>query len=245
MDLGIAEKKALVLGGSAGIGRGIAAALTAEQASVCIAARNLDRLEQTRKEIAAAHCLQVDLMERSAGNTVVPAAIERMHGLDILVVNTGGPPKGEFMAVEDADWEAQFQNLLLSTIQLFRSAFTHMRAQGWGRILVVGSVAAREPIDGLTISNVFRAGILGLVNTTSREFAAAGVTVNAILPGYIATERLREVRGTTAGLESGVPVGRIGTPQEVGQLAAFLCSQHAGYLTGQAICIDGGFSRGI
>jgi 3-oxoacyl-[acyl-carrier protein] reductase len=175
----------------------------------------------------------------------VSDAAAALDGLDILVVNTGGPPKGALLDIADSDWNEQFQNLLLSSIQLFRSAFPLMKAEGWGRCIVVGSVAAREPIDGLTVSNILRAGILGLINTASRQFAAAGVTVNAILPGYIDTERLREVSKDIEGLATQIPVGRIASIDEVGQLAAYLASVQAGYLTGQAITLDGGLSRSI
>lgn len=244
MDLGLKGKRALVMGGSTGLGKAIARALSAEGARVALCARGQARLEATARELGAVP-LVCDLSAPGAGEAVVKEAVERLGGLDVLVCNTGGPPTGAFEALSTEQWQAGFQGLFLSAVEAMRAALPVMRAQDFGRILLVTSVAAREPIANLTVSNALRAGLLGLVNTASREVAAAGVTINALLPGYTKTERLEELGVTDEQLASQIPAGRLGKPEELGALAAFLASESAAYVTGQAIACDGGYLRGI
>lgn len=244
MDLGLRGKRALVMGGSSGLGKAIARTLRDEGATVAICARGLERLEATARELEAA-ALPCDLSEPGAGERVVRAAIEALGGLDILVCNTGGPPTGAFESLSSAQWQAGFNGLFMSAVEAMRAALPGMRAGGYGRLLLVTSVAAKEPLANLTISNALRAGLLGLVNSVSREVAAAGITVNALLPGYTKTERLAELGSSDEQFASQIPAGRLGRPEELAALTAFLASERAGYLTGQAIACDGGFLHGI
>lgn len=251
MDLGLKGRRALVMGASAGLGRGIAAALAAEGARVAIVARGEEALRRTAAEIGAAVAIPGDMLRPGEGRRVVEEAARALGGaVEIVVTNTGGPPKGAFAELTPAQWQDGFQSLFLAAIEATQAALPGMRAQGWGRVLLVTSVAAREPIEGLTVSNALRAGLLGLVNSVSREVAADGVTVNALLPGYTLTERLAELAGGKtpaeffAHLTAQIPAGRLGRPEEQGALAAFLASDRAAYITGQAIACDGGWLRG-
>ncbi len=245
MDLHIADRTALVMGGSRGLGRAIAAELAAEGVRVVIVSRDEARLTRTGAEIGA-RALPFDLSQPGAGGAVIAAA-EQLLGRspDILVTNTGGPPTGSFADTDAAKWQQGFQALWLSAVEAMRAALPAMRAQHWGRILAVTSVAAKEPQPGLVISNGLRAGLLGVVNTLAREVAAEGITVNALLPGYTATDRMAELGVDDATMGPKIPAGRLGRPEEFAALAAFLASDRASYITGQAIAVDGGLLHGI
>lgn len=244
MDLGIKTRRALVMGASRGLGRAIAAALAAEGTRVGICAREGARLHTAAQELGA-QAFAADLSRDGAGAEVVRAAREGLGGLDILVVNTGGPPAGTFDALDDKAWRAGFEGLVISAIQSIREALPGMRAQKWGRIIIVTSVTAREPIQTLAISNVMRPGLHGLINTVSKDVAADGVTLNAVMPGFALTERIVEAGFDQAKIADQIPARRLGKPEEIGALAAFLASDAAGYITGQAIACDGGMQRSI
>jgi 3-oxoacyl-[acyl-carrier protein] reductase len=244
MDLGIKARRALVMGASRGLGRAIAEALAADGAKVGICAREGARLQATAKELGS-QAFAGDLSIDGAGANVVRAAREGLGGLDILVVNTGGPPAGTFDSLDDKAWRAGFEGLVISAIQSIREALPGMRAQKWGRIMIVTSVTAREPIPTIAISNVMRPGLHGLINTLSREVAADNVTLNAVMPGFALTERIVEAGFDQAKIAEQIPAKRLGKPEEVAALAAFLASDAAGYITGQAIDCDGGLLRSI
>lgn len=244
MDLGIEDKCALVMGASSGIGKAVAQALRREGAKVVICARGKQRLEESAREIGA-HPMVCDFSTQGAGKAAVEEAVAHMGRVDILLVNTGGPPTGTFVEIGNADWQAGFQSLWLSCAEAMRAAYAGMKERGWGRILLVTSVAAKEPVPNLTVSNALRAGLLGMVNTFSREAASSGVTVNALLPGYTKTERLAELGIPDEQLAAQVPARRLGRPEEFAALTTFLASEKAGYITGQAIAVDGGLLQGI
>lgn len=244
MDLGLTNKRALVTGASRGLGQAIAAALRAEGAAVAICARDGGRLAAAAKAIGAVG-LTGDLAQPGAATEVLQTAIARLGGVDILVVNTGGPPTGTFETVSEAAWRTAFENLWMSTLDLIRGALPGMRERRWGRIMVVTSMTAREPLPSLLISNALRPGIHGLVNSLSREVAGDGITVNAIMPGYTLTERVREVGVDEKTIATQIPAGRLGRPEEFAALATFLASEQAGYICGQAIACDGGYLRSI
>jgi 3-oxoacyl-[acyl-carrier protein] reductase len=245
MDLGLKGKRALVQGASTGLGRAVAEALAAEGAKVAICARDKTRLEAAGRELGAAATIACDLSNPGAGTEAVKQARAKLGGLDILVTNTGGPPKGQFAEITAEQWAAGFQGLWMSAVESIQAALPGMREARWGRILLVTSAAAKEPIAGLTVSNGLRAGLLGLAKSLSQEVAGQGVTVNALLPGYTDTERLKELKVPVDKMTAQIPAGRLGRPEEFGALAAFLASERAAYITGQALAIDGGYLRGI
>ena len=166
----------------------------------------------------------------------------QLGGLDILVVNAGGPSPGTFETTADSDWDIAYQLTLMSAVRLCRSALPHLQRSDQGRIVVITSVSVREPIPNLVLSNSLRAAVTGLAKTLSTEVAASGVTVNCIAPGTILTNRIRELGMTEP---EGIPMKRLGDPDELGALCAFLCSSQAGYITGQTIAVDGGRSKGV
>lgn len=244
MDLGLNAKRALVTGASRGLGKAIAAALCAEGAKVAICARDTARVQAAAKEIGATG-LTADLSQAGAADALLRQAAEKLGGIDILTVNTGGPPAGDFAAVSAAAWRAAFEGLWMSAVDLIRGALPGMRQRRWGRIMIVTSISAREPLPNLMISNALRPGLHGLVNALGREVAGDGVTVNAIMPGYTLTERIRELGVDEKQAATQIPAGRMGRPEEFAALAAFLASEQAGYICGQAIACDGGFLRAI
>jgi 3-oxoacyl-[acyl-carrier protein] reductase len=245
VDYRIKGRRALVMGASRGLGRAIAEALLAEGVETAICARDASRLERTAKEIGATG-IACDLSQPGAGAKLVADAAARLGGsIDILLVNTGGPPPASFDKLDDGQWRAGFESLWLSAVSPIRAALPGMRAGGWGRILLVTSMAAREPLPNLMMSNALRAGLHGMVNALSREIGADGITVNALMPGYTLTERLQEAGFKAEEVAKTVPLGRIGKPEEFAALACFLASEPAGYITGQAIACDGGMLRSI
>lgn len=245
MDLGLQGKRALVLGASQGLGKAIAAELVREGALVAIASRDASKIAAACSDVGAAHSFVCDLQQPGAGAAAVQTAQTLLGGVDILVCNSGGPPKSDFANTNTAAWKAGFQLLWLSTTEAMQAALPAMQAQGFGRILVVTSIAAREPLPGLVVSNGLRAGLLGLLKDVSRDVAKDGVTVNALLPGYTNTERMAQLGVTDAQVAASVPAGRMGAPEEFAAMATFLASTRASYVTGQAIAIDGGWLRGV
>lgn len=266
MKLGLLDKRALVCGASSGLGRAIATELAREGARVCIASRSLERLEAARAAIGAAvgpdrtpevHLVEADLATDDGPGDAVRGAASGLGGLDILVTNTGGPPSGPFESHDPDAWEHAWRNLLRSAVELVRAALPGMRAQKWGRIVNVTSISVKQPVGGLILSNTLRAGVTGFAKTISNEAAADGVTVNNVLPGFTRTDRLGELaraaaersggdpREVFAAWEAEVPMGRLGEPEELAALTAFLCSERAGYITGQSIAVDGGWIKSL
>ncbi|HXR31761.1 MAG TPA: SDR family oxidoreductase [Solirubrobacterales bacterium] len=248
MNLGIDGRVALVMGASRGIGRAIAAALAGEGASVAIASRSAEKLEAAAVEIGG----DVTPFVADTGDldrlAALPAEVEAKLGpLEILVINTGGPPLGGALDHELSEWQSAYRSLVLAPRVLTGAVVPGMRERGWGRIVNVGSSSTREPIDGLNLSNSHRMATVGYLKTLSREVAAEGITVNTVATGRFATERLADNAGSLEAAEeatrSEVPAGRLGRPEEYGDLVAFLCSERAAYVTGTVIPIDGGLLR--
>jgi 3-oxoacyl-[acyl-carrier protein] reductase len=248
MDLGIEGRVALVMGASRGLGRGIAKALAREGATVAIASRSLERLEEAAAEIgerAMPFVADASDVDRLAA---LPGEVAKALGpIDILVANTGGPPFGGAHDHKLEEWEQAYRSLVLAPRVLAGAVVPGMRERGWGRIVNVGSISTREPIAGLNLSNAHRMAAVGFLKTLSREVAADGITVNTVATGRFATERLADHTGSLDGAEAAargeVPAGRLGTPEEYGDLVAFLCSERAAYVTGTVIPIDGGLLR--
>ena len=245
MDLMLSGKTALVFGGSKGLGRAVVEELVREGVSVVLVARDAERVARVAAEIGC-HGLAGDLSPPGAAARLVAEAAVLMGRMpDILVTNTGGPAPGAFEDTSDAKWRAGFDGLWMSVVDSVLAVLPSMRKNQWGRILAITSVAAREPQPGLVVSNALRAGLLGLNNSLSRDVAGAGITVNALLPGYTNTDRMAELGVDDATMGPRIPAGRLGQPAEFAALAAFLASGRASYITGQAIAVDGGLLHSI
>lgn len=232
------------MGGSRGLGKAVAQALVAEGARVAICARDPQRVASSAAELGV-EGLVCDLSTPGAADALVRKAQSLLGHLDVLVVNTGGPPSGRFGDLSDTAWHTAFEQLWMSSVGAIRAALPDMRTRRSGRVIVITSIAAREPVPNLTLSNALRAGLHGLVNTLSKEVAADQVTVNALMPGYTLTERLEELHLDEAKLAEQIPARRLGRSQDFAALAAFLASDQAGYITGQAIACDGGLLQSI
>lgn len=247
MDLGLAGRRAAVAAASRGLGRAAAAALAAEGVHVAICGRDRGRIEAAAASIGPyviPVVADVGTAEGAAG--FVHAARDALGGVDILVANAGGPPAGDFAAVDDvAEYARAFELNALSTIAMCRAAVPAMQAARWGRVVAITSIAVRQPIPNLILSNTARAGLTGFLKTLAREVAADGVTVNSVQPGYHATERVTELHPDTTDLARTVPAGAIGDPSDFGTVVAFLCSETARYVTGAALPVDGGAYAGL
>ena len=250
MDLGLDGRVALVMGSSQGIGLGIASALAREGARVALAARSEDALARAAGEIAGdARSFVADTLDLDR-LAALPGEVERELGaVEILVTNTGGPSPGGALEGSREEWELAHRSLVLAPRTLIDAVAPGMRERGWGRIINVGSSSVREPIEGLALSNAERMGAVGLFKTLSAELAGDGITINTVATGLFETERLAALHGSMEaarrhGREQ-VPAGRLGTPEEYGDLVAFLASERAGYLTGAVIPLDGGRLRGV
>jgi 3-oxoacyl-[acyl-carrier protein] reductase len=245
MDFDLSGRTALVFGASKGLGRAIAEALIAEGAKVAIVARDADRIARTASAIGALP-ITGDVSVEHGGQRLVEQAAQLLgQSPDILVTNSGGPAPGSIGSVTSEQWRKGFDNLWLSTVDSIRAVLPEMSRRRWGRIIAVTSVAAKQPQPGLLISNGLRAGLLGLVNSVSREVGPDGITINALLPGYISTDRIAELKLDEKAVCAGIPAGRFGRPEEFAALAAFLASGRASYINGQAIAVDGGLLGSI
>ena len=250
MDLGIEGRVALVMGASQGLGRGIAAALAREGATVAIVSRSLERLEEAAAGIGAAATPFVADASDPERMAALPGEVADALGpVDILVANTGGPPFGGAFAHGLDEWEQAYRSLVLAPRVLAEAVVPGMRERQWGRIVNVGSNTTREPNPFLNLSNAHRMAAVGFLKTLAGEVAGDGITVNTVATGRFATERLADSDGSLAGAEEAakaqVPAGRLGTPEEYGDLVAFLCSERAAYLTGTVIPLDGGLLRSV
>ena len=263
MDLQLAGRVALVNAASRGIGRAIAEALAAEGAVLVISARDEAAVARTAGQISAVSGTEVvgvaaDVSVPGTAERLVGTAVERFGGLDILVNNSGGPPRGQFADFGDGPWQEAFDLLLMSVVRMVRAALPHLQASGRGRVINIGSTSVKQPIPGLILSNSLRAGVAGLARTLADELAPDQITVNNVLPGSILTDRLRagsaaraEQAGTPvddlirAEVAKLVPLGRVGEPEDLAFLVAYLCSTAGAYVTGQTIAVDGGLLRSI
>ena len=250
MDLGLKGRTALVMGASRGIGRGIALALGREGASVALASRTAGDLEKVAAEIDSPTTVLVADSNDLERLEALPGEVEAALGpLDMLILNTGGPPLGTAVDTDRDQWEAAYRELVLAPKTLIDAALPGMRERGWGRIVCVSSSSVREPIPGLALSNAHRMATVGLLKTLSREVGGEGITLNTVATGKFATDRLASNFGSLEKAEemaSGdVPAGRLGQPEEYGDLVAFICSERAAYLNGTVIPLDGGLLRSV
>jgi 3-oxoacyl-[acyl-carrier protein] reductase len=247
MDLGLKGQVALVTGASKGLGRGIAAALAAEGANVAISSRSRERIDAAAAEIGARGYVH-DSQDLDAAPGLLEAVESDLGPIDVLVTNTGGPPGGpDPLGFSREQWEAAYRELVLAPMALIERVVPAMRQRGFGRVVSVASSSVREPIQALMLSNVHRSGLLAAFKTLAREVAGDGVTINSVLPGRIATDRILELSGSREAAEAAareqVPAGRLGTVEEFAAVACFLCSQQASYVTGAAVLVDGGLTH--
>jgi 3-oxoacyl-[acyl-carrier protein] reductase len=262
VNLGLADKVALVAAASRGLGRAVAEELAAEGAAVVICARGADELHATAAAIAKTTGATV-LAE--AADVSVPADVARLVAqattrfgrIDILVTNGGGPPAGPFESLTPAMWEEATRQTLGSAVELARAVLPGMKTRRWGRIINITSIAVKQPVDALMLSNSLRAAVTGFARTLATEVASLGITVNNALPGYTRTDRVEALArsdgarsGTTADAvrarwESQIPMHRLGEPREFEALVAFLASVRASYITGSSIAVAGGWISGL
>lgn len=262
MELGLSGKVALVAGASRGLGKAVAEALAAEGASVSLCARTASTLEATAAEIRARNEVDVawsaaDVTRETDVSRWVSDARERFGSVDVLVANAGGPPSSRFETTSVQQWRDGIDLSLLSTIFLCRAVAPEMKTRGSGRIVAITSISVKQPVDGLILSNTARAGVAGLMKSLANELAPHGVTVNVVCPGYTRTNRLEDLASRLSEQErvpeeeiyrrwtAQVPMGRLGEPEELASVVAFLCSERAGYVTGACLQVDGGTVKGL
>jgi len=246
MELSLRGRTAIVCGASAGIGLGCAEALAEAGASLVLLARGREALEREAARLGAT-AVAGDVSNPDDLERLVRTAVELHGGVDVLVLNSGGPPRTRALEVTDEAVRGAVELLLLSSIRLVRLCRPYLERSGHGRVLAITSSSVKEPIDNLALSNAIRPGLVGWLKTAARELGPAGVTVNAIAPGRIDTERLKEVYpdGPSEADLAAIPLRRLGTPREVGDVVCFLASDRGAYVTGATIAVDGGLTRGL
>jgi 3-oxoacyl-[acyl-carrier protein] reductase len=262
MDLGLQNRVAFVAAASKGLGYATALGLAREGAKVAICSRSLEAAQEAISRITtetggSGLAIRADVTQEADIKRAIEMTVAEFGGLHILVPNSGGPPPGKFETLDETQWQSALDSTLFSTTRLIHAALPHMKAAGWGRIVVITSTSARQPIPGLLLSNTLRAGIVGLCKTLSQEFAPYGITVNNVGPGSFDTDRLKHLyeRNAQAAnisvdeakrqLEQRIPLGRLGAPPELANMVVFLASEAASYVTGQTILVDGGQTLGL
>jgi 3-oxoacyl-[acyl-carrier protein] reductase len=262
MDLGLRGRVAIVAAASKGLGRAVAEELAREGAEIAVCSRTATDLEKAAEQIQAAGGREVfwEAVDVGQAGQVARfvAAVERRFGrVDICVTNTGGPPSKLFSATSNEDWRTWIDQLLMSTVYFAQETLPRMQKNQWGRFLTITSYSVKQPVDGLLLSNSLRAGVTGLVRTLANEYAANGITVNNVCPGYTRTDRLDDLAGMMAGRTGAtrdeifagwkklIPAGRLGRPEEFAAVVAFLASEKASYVNGVSLTIDGGTTRSL
>ena len=247
MELGLRGKTAIVCGASSGLGLASAEALAEEGANVAMFARRRDVLERDANRIGAL-AVRGDVTNSADLERLVERTVEAFGGIDIVVWNSGGPPAGKASEITDEQLESAFELLLQPAVRLVRLALPHLRKSDAGRIVCITSATVKEPTPHLALSNALRPGLTGWAKTLSRELGPEGITVNCVAPGRIDTPRMTELYGADGPPPeelAQIPLGRLGTPREFGDVVCFLASARANYVTGSTVVVDGGISRGL
>ena len=253
MDLGLINKVAFVAASSQGLGKSVALELAQEGAIIIICGRNKENLEKTKQEIENLANREVlalagDLSIRIEREQIIKSALQVYRSIDILITNTGGPPTGKIEDLKQEDWDQAYNNLLASVVSLVNGFLPGMKQQKWGRIISITSMAVKQPINNLMLSNSVRASVVGLMKTLANELAMYNITVNNVMPGYTETERLKELienNPSFAFAKSEIPLGRFGKPEEFAAAVTFLASERASYITGVSLAVDGGWTKGL
>ena len=260
MDLGLSGVPAAVAASSRGLGFAVARALAAEGARVVVCSREARAASEAAESIrrstgAEVHGVEADVSTAEGAAALVAGAVERLGGLQVLVANAGGPPPGPATGFDDEAWLEAFELNFLSAVRLVRTALPHLEQRPWGRVVCITSVSVRQPIPNLALSNAIRLATTGFAKTLAGEVGGRGITVNCLLPGSIATDRLRSLAGAPPGagaehpayaaMAAEVPLRRVGSPEEFGSVAAFLCSARASFVNGVNLQVDGGLLRGL
>ncbi len=262
MNLGIKDKIAIISASSKGLGKACAEELAAEGCNLTIFSRNLANITKTANEIRDKYkvnilCIKADASNSKDIKNVVKFTIKEYKTVHILINNAGGPPFGYFEDFNSNDWQKALELNLLSVVNLTKEAIPYMKKQQWGRIINITSIAVKQPIDGLILSNTARTGVIGFAKTLSNEYGKYNILINNVCPGRIMTDRITElaekrakeikksVKSVIKSMESDIPVGRIGTPRELASMVAFLSSEKASYITGNTIQLDGGLNKGL
>ncbi len=262
MDLGIANKVAVVAASSRGLGKAVALSLAREGVRVVICSRNSDALKAAEADIRAAvseaevYAVTADLTNASDIERLVEMTVDRHDTVHILVNNAGGPPAGYFEDLTDESWQQGFDLTLMSSVRLTKAVLPYMQKQKWGRIVNITSISVRQPIEELLLSSSLRLSIVGWAKTLSNQVASQGILVNNVCPGWTRTDRVVEIINARAaaqkadrekieaGITAGIPMQRLGKPEELASLVTFLASEQASYITGTSIQVDGGAVRG-
>lgn len=257
MDLGLEGKRALVMGSTRGMGRGIAERLSSEGAEVAVCGRKLADAEEVVSGLNNGTAYSLDMTDSGSVAALIAAVTKDFDAMDIIVCNGGGPPPGNIADVAAETWVTQFQSMFINQLAIVNAFLPGMRERGWGRIVVVSSSGIAQPIPNLGISNAIRASQIGWAKTLSSEVAPDGVTVNTVAPGRIHTDRVNQIDAAAAkkqdkpvediarASQATIPMGRYGTVAEFADTAVYLMSENASYITGSVIKVDGGMIRGV
>ncbi|MBW3572271.1 MAG: SDR family oxidoreductase [Gemmatimonadetes bacterium] len=262
MDLGLKDRVAIVTGGSMGLGRAVARELARERARVVIAARNEQRLQRAAEELRRETggnvlAVRADMTRADDIRALVEQAVDRWGGVDVAFANAGGPPGTRYESTSPEQVERAVELNLMSTVRLAQEVTPHMRQKGWGRFIALTSVSVKQPLPGLILSNTARAAVVGWVKTMATELAPHGITCNVVAPGYMHTGRVEDLAAERAEHEQRplaevldemgkrIPAGRMGNPEELAAVVAFLASERASYVTGTTIQVDGGYVQGL
>jgi 3-oxoacyl-[acyl-carrier protein] reductase len=262
MQTGLTNRVAVIAGASQGLGRAAAFALAAEGAHVALCARNSESLARVSATIRKNFNVQVqmetlDVRDSTAIEAFVEDIVRLFDRVDVCVTNAGGPPAMDFLETSDLDWDSAFQLNLRSAAAFARAVIPHMQRRRWGRIITISSITVRQPQPQLVLSNAVRAGVMGLVRSLANEFSKDNILVNNIAPGYTATDRLKELAARRAAASGQsvqeveqswideIPLGRLGTPEEIADAIVWLASERASFITGQTVLVDGGMYRGL